>query len=126
MRRLVTGSCTAGIRNGPTSRSRAGRNCLALGGDFATCLKCVDLLDVVLSGVKGAMGLGVLGVAKIWRNAAKTDAAMERLMGPAGRVLSENNRRAITEKAVKETAATAVAKAATPPVACEDNDVCKK
>jgi hypothetical protein len=38
-------------------------------------------------------------------------------MGPGGRVLNENNRRAITDKGGKEAVATEVAKAATPPVA---------
>jgi hypothetical protein len=38
--------------------------CLALGGDFATSLKCVDLLDIALSWVKGAMGMERLALQK--------------------------------------------------------------
>ena len=101
--------------------------CIALGGTFETCLKCVDLVDVALSGAKGFMGVGGLAVAKLWKNAAKGEAAMSRLMGPVGSAVAQAQRKAVTERFVKETAATAAAKALTPPVhPCEDDDVCKK
>jgi hypothetical protein len=100
--------------------------CMVLGGDFVTCLKCVDYLDVALSAVKGGMGVGLLKVAALYKNAAKSDAALGRLMGPVGPAVANANIKALAERAAKETAATTAAKVLTPPVNCEDDDVCKK
>jgi RHS repeat-associated protein len=37
--------------------------CLAMGGNPSQCLKCVDFLDVVISGIGGALGPGLKNIA---------------------------------------------------------------
>lgn len=100
--------------------------CLALGGDLSTCLKCVDYLDVGLSAIKGYMGVGFLQVARSWKDAAKAEAALERLMGPIGPAVAKAQRRALTERFAMETAATKAAKATTPPVNFCEEDTCRR
>ena len=79
--------------------------CILLGGDLMTCLKCVDMLDVALSGVAGAMGVSTFKVAKDLVKVGRS---------PDLNLLA------------KQKAATAAAKGATPPVSVCDEDECKK
>jgi RHS repeat-associated protein len=100
--------------------------CMALGGSLSTCMKCVDMLDVFLSGVSGAMGFGTLQVIKGQLNLARSAAALTSVMGPVGGSVARSSQAAIVKQYAKEKAATGAAKLATPPVACEDKDECKK
>ncbi len=96
-------------------------------GASPTCLKCVDILDVGLSAVKGAMGVSLFKLGMLYKNAAKSDAALGRAIGPAvGPAVGKAHRKSLTKKAAKETAAAAAAKALTPPVNCEEEDICNK
>jgi uncharacterized protein RhaS with RHS repeats len=100
--------------------------CMALGGTLSTCLKCVDVLDVALSGVAGAMGFGTLQVIKGQLNLTRSSAALTRAMGPVGGSVARSGQAAIVKQYAKEKAAAGAAKLATPPVTCEDKDECKK
>jgi uncharacterized protein RhaS with RHS repeats len=100
--------------------------CMALEGTFSTCLKCVDVLDVALSGVAGAMGFGTLQVLKAQMNLSRSVAALTKAMGPVGGSVARSGQAAILRQFGKEKAATGAAKLATPPVTCEDKDECKK
>jgi RHS repeat-associated protein len=88
--------------------------CMALGGSFSTCMKCVDVLDVALQVIKGQLNL------------ARSAAALTSVMGPVGGSVARSSQAAIVKQYAKEKAATGAAKLATPPVACEDKDECKK
>jgi uncharacterized protein RhaS with RHS repeats len=100
--------------------------CMALGGSFSTCLKCVDVIDVGLSGVAGAMGFGAFQVLKGQMNLKRSAAALTKAMGPVGDSVARAGQAAIVKQFGKEKAATAAAKLATPPVSCDPIDECEK
>jgi hypothetical protein len=100
--------------------------CMSLGGKLSTCLKCVDVLDVAISGVAGALGFGTRQVLKGQLNLTRTAAVLTGLLGPVGGAVARSSQRSIVRQYAKERVATGVAKLTTPPIACADEDECKK